>query len=173
MENNPTNQPDHQPEKRRQANKLETQSRIRTVQEWILQDHTSADIVKQATQLWEISDRQAYRIMWAANRFFQERDRRSLQGKIAYYLARKKKLLRDMTPEEKKTAAGVAAVNRVLDSMAKLEGVTVDTIKVIGDPDKPLRTESKVTQLHSTAIDYSKLPTEFLEMIVLNRKSLN
>lgn len=151
------------------SDKLELQKRIRHVQEWILMDYVTGDIITQCVAKWNVSDRQAYRYLWAANRFFEERDKLSLEKKRSYYLARKKKLLRDMNPEEKKTSPGVIAVNRVLDSMAKLEGVTVNTLKLIGDPDKPIKTESSVA--FTSPIDYSKLSTEFLDMIIANRKA--
>lgn len=134
-----------------------------------MNDNTTQDIITQAVSNWGVSSRQAYRYLWAANRFFEEKDKLKLEYKKAYYIARKKKLLRDMDPKEKKTAAGVAAVNRVLDSMAKLEGVSVDTLKVIGDPNNPLHT---VNETYSTeSVDYSKLPTEFLEFMLKSRKA--
>jgi|GEM_PF-1776484 len=152
------------------TSKIELQKRIRIVQEWILQDYVTTDIITECVKKWDITDRQAYRYLWAANRFFEERDKLTAERKKAYYIARKKKLLRDMNPEEKKTAAGVAAVNRVLDSMAKLDGLTPETLKVVGDPERPIKTitEAKITSTH---IDYSKLPTEFLEFFVRSRRA--
>jgi hypothetical protein len=154
---------------KRVSDRLELQTRIRAVQEWILQDYLTCDIIANCVKTWGITERQAYRYLWAANRFFAEKDKLSLEQKRAYYLAKKKKLLRDMKPEEKKSAAGVVAVNRVLDSMAKLEGVTVDTLKLIGDPNQPVKTQTTVE--FSSPIDYSKLSTEFLDMIIANRKA--
>lgn len=147
------------------ANKAETQRRIRIIQEWILQDYVTSDIIQQACQTWNITARQAYRYLYYANRFFQEKDQLSLQAKVSYYVARKKKLLREMDPAERRTAAGVAAANKVLDSMAKMQGVTMETIKLIGDPKQPVHTETK-TNYTSQNIDYANLPTDFLEAIL-------
>ena len=154
---------------KRKIDKLELSRRIRIIQDWILQDHVTTDIIHQSLLQWPgISERQAYRYLWAAKQFFIEKESENLDRKRAYYLARKRKLLRDMNPDEKKTAAGVAAANRVLDSMAKLEGVSTDTFKLIGDPDKPIVSETKVAY-SSESIDYTKLPTEFLEQLVRSR----
>lgn len=151
------------------SDKIELEKRIRNVQEWILQDNVTNDIITQCVSTWGVTTRQAYRYLWAANKFFEEKNKLSIERKRAYYMARKKKLLREMTPGEKKTAAGVAAINRVLDSMAKMDGITMDTFKVIGDPLLPLRTVTE--SVYTTQIDYSKLPTELLEFIVFNRRA--
>lgn len=154
---------------KRKIDKIELSKRIRVVQDWMLQDHTTADIISQIKIQWgPISDRQAYRYIWAAKKFFEEKDEMSLQRKKAFYIQRKRKLLRDMNPEEKKTAAGALAVSKILDSMAKLEGVTTDTLKLIGDPDKPIKTE---TVVKSDGVDYRSMPTELLEHIVSQRKN--
>lgn len=152
------------------TDKIELQKRIRSVQEWILNDYVTADIIANCVSTWSVTERQAYRYLWAANRFFAEKDKLSVERKKAFYLARKKKLLRDMNPAEKKTAAGVVAINKVLDSMAKLDGVSVDTLKVVGDPAQPLRSVSDVTYT-SSSIDYSNLPTELLKTLLRNRKA--
>lgn len=158
-------------EAKRKTDKITLAKRISVVQDWILQDLSTTDIILKSITKWKITDRQAYRYLWAANRFFQEKDKLSVERKKAYYMARKKKLLRDMSEAEKKTAAGVVAQNRVLDSMLKLEGIAPDTLKVIGDPDKPVVTVSSVVT--PTNIDYTKLPTELLEFIVKNRRKQN
>ena len=156
-------------QERRKTSKLKLARRIRIVQDWIMQDHLTPDIISQAIAQWSISERQAYRYLWAANKFFREKQRQNLEEKIAYYLARKKKLLRDMNSDEKKTAAGVRAIDGVLNSMAKLEGVSLETLKLVGDPSQPVRTISEVVSAQS--VDYTKLPTEFLEMLVNSRKT--
>lgn len=154
---------------RNQSTKLELQKRIRIIQDYILRDFDTPDIITECIKLWGITDRQAYRYLWAANRFFGEKSKITLQRKTEFYLARKRKLIRDMDPEEKKSAAGVAAIDRVLNSMAKLEGVSVHTVKVIGDPAHPIRTVAENT--YTSNVDYSKLPTEFLEALLMNRKA--
>jgi hypothetical protein len=155
---------------KRKSAKAETQRRIRIIQDWLLQDHVTTDIINNAVASWNISERQAYRYLWAAGKFFKESIRKSMEDKVNYYLARKRKLLRDMDPNEKKTAAGVKAINSVLDSMAKMEGITIDSVKVIGDPAKPIHTRNE-TAVTTSSIDYSKLPTEFLHTLVAARNN--
>jgi hypothetical protein len=152
------------------SDKIQLQKRIRAVQEWILQDFITTDIITNCINTWGVTERQAYRYLWAANRFFQERDKLSLDRKRAYYLARLKKLLRDMDPKEKTTAAGTTAIKSVLTAMAKLDGVNIETLKLIGDPTHPLRTIAEVAYT-SASIDYSKLPTEFLKNLLSQRKA--
>lgn len=144
---------------RRRSDKLELQKRIRVVQDYILQDHLTVDIINQCIVQWNVTERQAYRYLWAAKLFFIEKDKSDVEKKKAIYLARKKKLLRDMDPQEKKTAAGVSAINRVLDSMAKLEGVTYDTVKLIGDPDNPVHTVAKETPFNYSNLSEKELLT--------------
>ena len=149
-------------QKKRKADKIESAKRIRIIQDWIMQDHMTMDIINQSMQQFGIESRQAYRYLWAAKKFFEEKETESFERKRSFYLARKKKLLRDMNPEEKKTAAGVSAINRVLDSMAKLEGVSVDTVKLVGDKDNPIHTVTK-----NQGIDYSLLTEK--ELITLKK----
>lgn len=146
----------------RRSDKLELQKRIRVVQDYILQDHLTIDIINQCIHQWGVTERQAYRYLWAAKLFFIEKEKETVEKKRAVYLARKKKLLRDMDPQEKKTAAGVTAVNRVLDSMAKMEGITTDTLKLVGDPDNPIHSVSK-----ENVIDYSSLSEK--ELLTLKK----
>jgi hypothetical protein len=150
------------------ASKLETAERVRYVQELILNDYASGDIIKAIIQKWGVTERQSYRYLWAANAFFEEKNELSLTRKKAVYKARKLKLLRNMDPAEKKTAKGVAAINKVLDSMAKLDGITFnepDSVKVNVSTNNTVSTTSTL----STSIDYSALSTEFLEAVVNSR----
>lgn len=142
---------------------IEYKKRIRVVYDWILQDHITSDIVQQCVANWNISERQAFRYINEANKLFEDDNVLSIKQKAAYYLSRKKKLLRDMNPGEKKTAAGVVAINKVLDSMARLEGITVDTLKLIGDPDQPIHSHETVEH----KIDYSDLSEQ--ELLTLQK----
>lgn len=112
------------------ASKITTLERIRYVQELILNDIGSQDIIRSIVAKWSISDRQAYRYLDSAHKEFEEKSKLSIERKKAFYKARKLKLIRSMDPEEKKTAAGVAAINKVLDSMAKLDGINIDKLEV-------------------------------------------
>lgn len=153
------------------STRIETLERIRYVQECLLNDYESGVILKSVTDKWGVTERQGYRYLWAAWRFFENEKKKSIEAKTAYYLNRKRRLIREMDPKEKKTAAGVRTIDKVLNGMAKLEGVSVNTLKLIGDPDKPVSTVSTV--ISPQTIDYSKIPTELLEWVVANRKATN
>lgn len=112
------------------SSKIEAKERIRYVQELILNDIGSQDIIRAITSKWDVSDRQAYRYLDSANAEFEEKKKLSLERKKAFYKARKLKLIRSMDPDEKKTAAGVTAVNKILDSMAKMDGINMDKLEI-------------------------------------------
>lgn len=152
------------------ASKAQLWERIRNTQELILMDYSTIDIVQSIMTSTGVCERQAKRYYSLALKFLQEKDKQNIEIRKSYYLARKRKLLRNMDPKELRTAAGVTAANKILDSMAKLEGVQVDTVKLIGDKDQPLHTINQ--HAYSTeSVDYNKLPTEFLELIVASRKT--
>lgn len=112
------------------ASQIETSERTRYVQELILNDIGTQDIIRAIMAKWNISDRQAYRYLDMANKEFEEKKQLSLERKKAFYKARKLKLIRNMDPDEKKTAAGVTAINKILDSMAKLDGINIDKLEL-------------------------------------------
>lgn len=117
------------------SSKLEHQSRLRVVQEWILEDHSFRDIVKSIVAKWDLSERQAERYYSDAYQLFAEGEVANIDRKKFYYIQRKKKLIKEMNPLEKKTAAGVTAINRVLDSMAEIEGIKSGNKIEISDKD--------------------------------------
>jgi hypothetical protein len=109
--------------KKAKASKIEHESRLRVVMEWILEDYIYADMRKSAVAKWEISERQAERYIADAYKLCSESISKNIEQKKGYYISRKRKLIRDMDPSEKKTAAGVTAINKILDTMAEIEGI--------------------------------------------------
>lgn len=109
--------------------------RIRTVQEWMMQDQCSADIVTQGMTLWGVGKRQIERYIAEAEKGFQEMNKTVLERKKAYYIQRSKKVLRDMDSRFKKTPQGVFAQQSMLQFMAKLDGVMVDKAELSIDTD--------------------------------------
>lgn len=117
------------PDTKRSSN-IQKEKRIRYTQELILNDIASVDIIKALVDKWGIGDRQAHRYIVEAKKSFVERNEDKIEQKIAYYKQRKLRIIRDMDPGEKKTAAGATAVSRILDSMAKMDGVLIDKVDV-------------------------------------------
>jgi hypothetical protein len=60
-----------------------------------------------------------------------------------------------MNPEEKRTAAGVVAVNRVLDSIAEIEGIKVNKHEITGKNGVPLKSEFTINVIQSGPIPAS------------------
>lgn len=131
--------------------KIEKERRIRVVQEWILSDHTSPDIVSQAAAKWGVSVRQAYRYVADAYKGFRETNEVVVANRLHYHIQRRMKLLRDL--EKKNTSHSIKASLNILDSMAKLEGVLIDKHELTGKDGGPIQTQSKVPDLSSLSDD--------------------
>ena len=137
--------------KANRASGPELKTRHRLVMEWILEDHTYTDIIKSILGKWDVSERQAARYYADAYKLLSdsEPDTNKIEYKKNYYLQRKKKLIRDMNPAEKKTAAGAAAINRILDSMAEIEGIKVNKHELTGKDGAPIKTDFTITMIES------------------------
>ena len=144
------------------ASKEELRRRRLSVVEWILADHATSTIENSCMATWDVSRRQAQRYIFMARKYIELSDQQSIDQRRRYYLARKMKLIRDMDPREKKTASGAAAINRILDSMAELEGIKKQKIEISGEDGKPIETVLKV----ETNVDYALLPDNVLEHII-------
>lgn len=126
------------------ASKLEVLQRVRVVQDWILNDYSYSDIITSAETRFDVGKRQAERYYAAAYQGFKKDDEESLDHKKAYYLSKKKKLIRDMDPQYKKTPSGIRTINKVLDSMAQLEGIVIQKYELTGKDGGPIEMESTV-----------------------------
>jgi len=125
--------------------KYEIERRIRNVQEWIMDDYPYGDIVRSIVNKWGLSERQAQRYIKTAYEEFRDKEDLSIESKKAYYIKRKKKLIRDMDPRVKTTASGARAINKILDSMAELEGIKINKIQLTGKNGEPLDTPAGPT----------------------------
>lgn len=146
------------------ADRIETDNRVRAIQEWILQGQTTVDIIRQCTIKWNISQRQAYRIFEKAYDEFHDMRHNSLKRRLSYHLESRLKLFREM--KDKNTPNGARSACMILDSMAKLEGVMVEKHEHTGKDGAPIETKS--------TIDISKLSEEDQEMLaIVSRKLRN
>ena len=110
------------------SNKIEKEKRVRIVQEWILQDHITTDIVDNCVAKWGISDRQAMRYIKDADNAFARITEKKLERRLNYHIQRRKKLLRDMSKDLRNTPEGTRAQQKVLEDIAKLEGLYIARI---------------------------------------------
>lgn len=131
-------------EKTEKSSKFEIERRIRNVQEWILDDHTYSDIMRSIVNKWGVSDRQAQRYIKSAYEEFKEKNELSMDIKKAFYMKRKMKIIRDMDPKVKTTASGARAINKILDSMAELDGIKINRIQLTGNDGEPLIPEAGI-----------------------------
>jgi hypothetical protein len=119
------------------SNKIEFEKRVRAVQEWILQGYATCDIIKQCTITWNVGSRQAFKYYSKAFDEFKEANKNTIEAKKSYHIAVRKKLFRDLKMKEEPIGARTAL--RIMDSMARIEGITLtgnngeDDIPELGD----------------------------------------
>jgi hypothetical protein len=123
------------------VDKLEKEKRIRIIQEWMLQDHITNDIVNKCVLSWGISDRQAMRYIADAKKGFSKATEKKLDQRMNYHIQRRNKLLRDLDPQYRKTPEGIRAQLKVLSDIAKLEQLYTLKIEVGTKDGKALQTE--------------------------------
>ena len=100
---------------------LELEKRVRAVQEWILQDHISSDIIAQCVNAWGVSERQAQRYISAAQQAFAKITEKKLEHRMNYHIQRRNKLLRDLDPKFRKSPPGIKVQLDILEDIAKLD----------------------------------------------------
>lgn len=128
----------------KKVDKIEYEKRVRIVQEWILEDWPSCDIIAQIVQKWGLEDRQAKRYISEARKRWADDDREVIDRKRRIKIMSLKKLKRSLQDRYKGTPQGINAVVAVEKEIIKLEGLEV-----------PKKLEEK------TDIDLSKLPINF------------
>ncbi|HTE33026.1 MAG TPA: hypothetical protein VK666_21735 [Chryseolinea sp.] len=111
---------------------LEKEKRLRMVQEWILQDHITTDIISQCINSWDISERQAMRYLASAKIAFAKITEKKLEHRLNYHIQRRNKLLRDLDPKYRKSPPGIKVQLDVLEDIAKLEQLYKLKIEVGG-----------------------------------------
>jgi len=106
----------------KKVDKDEKERRVRAVQEWILQGYATSDIIRQASISCNITDRQAYKYHKEAYGFFKAANEQSIEDLKAYHIELRKKLYRDL--KRKDVPSGARTALRIIDSIARIDGVT-------------------------------------------------
>lgn len=127
------------------STKKQLSDRINYAYELMMNDLPPVEIKRVLCDKYAVDIRTADRYLYCANVFLEEKNELSRKRKVAWYKARKIRLIRDMNPAEKKTAMGVNAINRVLDSMAKMDGVLIDKVDVTSGGEKIQQTIIKTS----------------------------
>lgn len=110
------------------ADQLTLNMRIRTVAEWILEGYATKDIIQSCESKWGVDERMAYKYRKAAFKIFQETTKGKLDERLAFHVAARMKIFNAL--KDKNTPKGSDSALRILDSIARLEGVMVDKVDV-------------------------------------------
>jgi len=143
---------------------LEYKRRLRIVQEWILADVFQKDIINKCVESWGISEFQAKRYIKTASVEFTKVMEKDMKKNLAYHIEKRKKLIRQISADEKHTARGVRVELDIVKDIAELQGLYVKKHEVTGKDGKAIEIEQK------SDIDYSKLSDEALEEIINAKK---
>lgn len=151
------------------SSKSELRRRIKYTVELMMKDVPEANIISVLTERYpEISSTTAYRYHYLAYASLQEKDNKELARKKDFYKARKLRSLMEMDPAEKKTAAGVAVINKVINEIAAMDGIVTKRVEVRGDKENPIQVQHAHAHVHvqRTEIDYKNMPSEMLELLL-------
>ncbi|MGV3695514.1 hypothetical protein [Flavobacterium sp.] len=105
------------------ATAIEKETRLFTIQSWILDGVPDRLIVKQITQTWGLDVRQAQRYVKEAFASWKKIEGVNLDMKRELKIAKLKQDARSLKPEYKGTPAGLRAVNEIEKEITKLEGL--------------------------------------------------
>jgi len=111
------------------STKVETDKRVRAVQEWMMQGITSADIVRQVMVKYELKERQAYKYIRKAYDAFREQSEKDIEARRQFHIHSRLKLFRDL--QDKKSSKPASTALAILQDIAKLEGLYVEKTEVI------------------------------------------
>jgi hypothetical protein len=138
------------------SDKIEKEKRLRIVQEWILQDQLSIDIIANCVAKWGISERQAKRYISEAHKIFAKITEKIAERRLNYHIQRRNKLLRDLDPKLKNTPYGITAQLNVLQDIAKLEKLYITKIEHSGENGEPIKQVTTIVISKEEIRDISK-----------------
>lgn len=131
------------------ANQIEYEKRIRTVQEWLIEDWPYMDIISQINSKWGIEDRQAKRYVAEARDRWKKDSEEALDQKRRLKVASLKKLKRSLTDKYKGTPMGIRAVVAVEKEIITLEGLRpASKVEITGRDGRPIATENNTVVLY-------------------------
>lgn len=126
---------------RGRATKAETEKRIFTIQGWILDGIQNHLIIKQITTEWDLSDRQAERLIAKAFNTWNEVEGIEVEKKRRMKIAELKQKARSLKNEFKGTPSGLRAVLAYEKEIMKLEGLYLpkeSKMTLSNDPENPI-----------------------------------
>ena len=108
--------------KEKRVSNIDYEKRIRQVQEWIIDDWPSCDIVLQCVKKYDVSERHAKRYIAEATERWVDTNQEKLNAKRARRIESLKKLKRSLKEVHAGSPAGISALLRVEKELARLEG---------------------------------------------------
>ena len=149
--------------------RIEYDKRIRIVQEWIIEDWHTGDIILQIVQKWKLSERQAKRYIAKARAKWADSEDEKIDRLRKLKIESLKKLKRSLKDVHKGTPHGIRAVLMVEKEIIKLENLApAQKVEVTGKNGQPIKSETT----HKEDIDYSKLSEDVLLAIAAARKTV-
>lgn len=107
----------------RKIDQVEKDKRIRIVQEWLLDEWPSQDIIAQVKAQWQVEDRQAKRYLADARAAWNEDEDEKVEQKRRRKIQKLQKLIRTMGRVWLGTPAGIRAIVQVEKLIIELEGL--------------------------------------------------
>lgn len=110
---------------KKKSDNIEYEKRIRVVQEWILEDWPTSDIVANIAAKWGIEDRQAKRYVAEARKRWVKEEDQIISHKRKLKVESLKKLKRSLLEKYKGTPEGIKAIIVVEKELIQLEGLAM------------------------------------------------
>lgn len=120
------------------ATDIEKSKRLFTIQGWILDGVADPLIVKQITQQWNLSKRQAFRYIKEAYTDWHKIEGVTLDMKREMKIAELKQAKRSLQEQYKGTPSGIRALMMVEKEIIKLEGIVLPKELKIQNVVKPI-----------------------------------
>jgi len=129
--------------------KIEYEKRVRIVQEWILEDWPSCDIITQIIGQWHLEERQAKRYISEARKRWLVDESMLIEQKRKLKVESLKKIKRSLNAKYKGTPAGIRALVSVEKEIISLEGLRKPVkVELTGRDGMPIQTENTSVVLY-------------------------
>jgi hypothetical protein len=116
------------------ADKIELDKRVRMVAEWILMGHSTKDIIAESHRQWHVDERMSYKYKKAAFKLFAEANKLVMKESLDLHAALRLRLYNKL--KDKDSPKGADSALRILDSLARLQGLVMDKVDVTSKGEK-------------------------------------
>lgn len=128
------------------VDKVEYERRIRTVQEWVIDEWPYQDIIAQIINKWGIEERQAKRYIKESRERWVGQEEEAVASKRRLKVQALRKLKRSLIDKYKGTPGGIRAIVAVEKLIINLEGLEPATkLQVTGDKGGPIQVTGNIT----------------------------